>query len=238
MTYQGERARDSVADKGRFFEVSKIRLGADGHVSEVLWGQVNAGSDQNVGPRVVVPAAEVVDAIHEGASVVAVFPPSNPALLRRSFVVVEHPNGTECITFGDSSSPGGRLTDMDSLSPPAGTTAQPHDHPTHVRSKGRMPTFAVSKVQLDEDGRVTAALWGKVDIRKNEWGTPEVVVPVAEVVAAIDGGSAVFALFASPQGHLPERRFMNVDYDDGWRTIVLDGPATHEREIHDMDRLA
>ena len=79
MTYQGERARESVTDKGRFFEVSKIRLGADGHVSEVLWGQVNSGSDQDVGPRVVAPAAEVVDAIHEGASVVAVFPPIQPA---------------------------------------------------------------------------------------------------------------------------------------------------------------
>lgn len=237
MTYQGERARDSVADKGLFFEVSKIRLGADGHVSEVLWGQVNSGSDQDVGPHVVALAAEVVDAIHEGASVVAVFPPTNPPLLRRSFVVVEHPNGMECITFGDSSSPGGHLADMDILHPPEGASAHPRDLQSPARTKGRMPTFAVSKVKLDEDGRVTAVLWGKVDTRKNEWATPEVVVPVAEVVAAIDGGIAVFALFASAQGHLPERRFMNVDYDDGWRTIVLDGPATHEREIHDMDRL-
>jgi hypothetical protein len=28
-----------------------------------------------------------------------------------------------------------------------------------------------------------------------------------------------------------------VDYDNGWETIALDGPATHEREIHDMERL-
>jgi hypothetical protein len=46
MTYQGERARDSVADKGRFFEVSKIRLGADGHVSEVLWGEVDTRKNE------------------------------------------------------------------------------------------------------------------------------------------------------------------------------------------------
>jgi hypothetical protein len=36
---------------------------------------------------------------------------------------------------------------------------------------------------------------------------------------------------------VPERQFVIVDYDDGRQTIVLDGPATHEREVHDMDRL-
>jgi hypothetical protein len=101
----------------------------------------------------------------------------------------------------------------------------------------RGSTLAVSKVKLDDDGRITAVRWGKVNTQKNDWATPEVIAPVAQVVAAIDTGSAVFALFPSLHGHLPERRFMNVDYDDGRRTIVLEGPATHEREIHDMDRL-
>jgi hypothetical protein len=36
---------------------------------------------------------------------------------------------------------------------------------------------------------------------------------------------------------VPERQFMVVDYDNGWETIALDGPPTHEREIHDMERI-
>ncbi|CAN5426867.1 hypothetical protein BH09PSE5_BH09PSE5_14400 [soil metagenome] len=101
-----------------------------------------------------------------------------------------------------------------------------------------MTVHAVSKVRLDADGRVTHVLWGKVDTQKNDWAAPEVEVPVIEVVNAIHGGDHVYSLFPTEHGHLPARRFMVVDYDNGWETIALDGPATHEREIHDMDRLA
>lgn len=100
-----------------------------------------------------------------------------------------------------------------------------------------MRTFAVSKVGLDADGRVTQVLWGLVDTEKNAWATPEVVVPVAEAVHALSAGSRVFALFPSTHGHLPDRQFVVADYDGGFETIVLAGPATHEREIHDMDRI-
>jgi hypothetical protein len=101
-----------------------------------------------------------------------------------------------------------------------------------------MNVFAVSKVRLDPDGRVTDVLWGRVDTQRNDWAEAESVAPVAEVVRAIHDGAQVFALFPSEHGHLPERRFMVVDYDNGWETIALDGPPTHEREIHDMERLA
>ena len=101
-----------------------------------------------------------------------------------------------------------------------------------------MKTFAVSKVRLDADGRVTHVLWGKVNTRKNAWATAEVVAPVAAAVSALSAGDHVFALFPSIHGHLPDRRFVIADYDGGLQTIVLDGPATHEREIHDMDRIA
>lgn len=100
-----------------------------------------------------------------------------------------------------------------------------------------MKTFAVSKVRLDKDGRVTHVRWGEVDTRKNDWAAPEAIAPVIDAVRAIHDGHHVFALFASTHGHLPERRFMVVDYDSGWETIALDGPATHEREVHDMERL-
>jgi len=73
--------------------------------------------------------------------------------------------------------------------------------------------------------------------RENTWATPEVLAPVLAAVNALDAGDQVFALFPSTHGHLPERRFMVADYDGGLKTIVMEGPATREREIHDMDRI-
>ena len=100
-----------------------------------------------------------------------------------------------------------------------------------------MKTFAVSRVALDADGRVTGVFWGPVDTDKNAWAAPEVLAGVDQAVQAIEAGDQVFALFPSLHGHLPDRRFVVVDYDDGRKTIVLDGPTAYEREIHDMDRL-
>ncbi|MEO7335774.1 MAG: hypothetical protein ABIV63_04250, partial [Caldimonas sp.] len=61
---------------------------------------------------------------------------------------------------------------------------------------------------------------------------------VAAAVKALHAGDHVVALFPSIHGHLPDRQFVNIDYDDGRETIVLDGPTAYEREIHDMDRVA
>ena len=97
--------------------------------------------------------------------------------------------------------------------------------------------YAVSKVRLDGDGRVRAVLWGQVDTVRNDWTAGEAVALVEDVVEAIHNGDAVFALFPSTHGHLPERRFVVVEYDNGWETIALEGSPTHEREVHDMDRL-
>jgi len=114
MTYQGERARPMASESGRFFEVSKVRIGPDGHVSDVLWGEVDAGSDRDVGARVVATAAEVVDAIHDGAQVSAVFS-AGDHLPERAFVIVEHQDGRECIAFDGAPSPGRNVTDLGSL---------------------------------------------------------------------------------------------------------------------------
>lgn len=119
MTYQGERARPMASEEGRCFEVSKVRIGADGHVSDVLWGEVDGGSDRDVGARVVASAAEVVDAIHDGAQVAAVFPTFDSEHPRhrpeRVFVIVEHEDGRECIAFEGPPSPGRDLADVASL---------------------------------------------------------------------------------------------------------------------------
>jgi len=100
-----------------------------------------------------------------------------------------------------------------------------------------MNVFAVSKVRLDKDGRVTAVLWGRVDTDKNQWATAEVEAPVKDVVAAIHAGDQVCALFPSEHGHVPDRPFRVVEYDSGWETIALEGPPTFEREVHDMEKL-
>lgn len=100
-----------------------------------------------------------------------------------------------------------------------------------------MTTLAVSKVQLDLAGRITAVLWGREDWVRNAWATPEVVVPVSVAVDAINAGSRVSARFPSLHGHLADRRFVVADDDGGRQTIALEGPATREREVHDMDRL-
>ena len=120
MTYQGERARPMANENGRSFQVTKVRMGADGQVSEVLWGEVDAASDGDVGPQVLAPVEEAIDAIHDGAQVEAMFtapgdhdhgkhrPP-------RAFVVVEHANGVERIAFEGPASPGRELPDMERL---------------------------------------------------------------------------------------------------------------------------
>lgn len=237
MTYQGARAREPVNEKARTFEVSKVRLAADGHISEVLWGEVDAASDHDIGPRVMASEAEVVEAIHDGAEVLAVFSASARRLPERLFVVTQGGDGTARIALGGAPSPGRDLADMASVEQRDGKATQRPVPASARRAAGHFTTFAVSRVRLDADGRVTAVVWGKVDTRKNDWATPEVVAPVVEAVIALDRGDPVFALFPSPHGHVPERRFVTVDYNDGRRTIVLEGPATHQHEMHDMDRL-
>jgi hypothetical protein len=108
---------------------------------------------------------------------------------------------------------------------------------TYQDEGGPVNTFAVSKVKLDPGGRITAVLWGKVNMNTNAWATPEVEVPVARAVDALQAGAQVFALFPATHGHVPDRQFVVADYDGGRQTIVLDGPTAYEREVHDMARL-
>ena len=103
-----------ASESGRLFEVSKVRIGPDGHVSDVLWGEVDSGSDRAVGARVLATAAEVVDAIHDGAQVEAMFS-AKGHLLERLFAIVLHADGRECIALDGEPSPGRNVTDLDSL---------------------------------------------------------------------------------------------------------------------------
>ncbi|RQP21872.1 phosphatidylserine/phosphatidylglycerophosphate/cardiolipin synthase [Piscinibacter terrae] len=101
-----------------------------------------------------------------------------------------------------------------------------------------MTVHAVTKVRLDDDGRVTGVEWGRVDTINNQWETGPAVADVIDVVDAIHAGDAVFALFSTAAGMVPGQRFITVAYATGWETITLDGAPVHEREIHNMARIA
>jgi hypothetical protein len=100
-----------------------------------------------------------------------------------------------------------------------------------------MPVHAVSRVRLDPDGRVTAVEWGAVDPVTHRFIAPTSTAKVADVVAALDAGDLVVALFPSGDDWVPGGHFMVVDYDIGWRTIALEELPSLDREVHDMARL-
>lgn len=100
-----------------------------------------------------------------------------------------------------------------------------------------MSVFAVSKVRLDVDGRVTDVLWGVIDKKSNHWVSPAALAPVAQVVDAIHNGDQVIALFPTNGGRLPEREFEVVEFDDGTETIELDAFNAPAPEIRDMVQL-
>ena len=239
MSYRGLHARTADDESTRVFEVSKVRLAAQGRVSDVLWAEVDGRTDRKVGERSLAPVADVIDALHSGARVAAVFARHGGRRPERCFVVTRYEDGGEAIGLDGAPSPGRELGDIEPLDAIDTAASTPVGAPASqpVARRPDASVFAVSRVALDADGRVVSVLWGRVDTVKNDWASDEVVAPVREVVQALHAGHAVFALFASAQGHLPQRRFVAVDYDDGRQTIALDGPATHEREVHDMDRL-
>ena len=249
MTYQGARAQVEADESRHVFAVSQVRLGADGHIAEVLWAEWNPKSNLAVGEAVLRGVADVVDALHDGAQVLARFGRPGRPLPDRGFIVLEHADGRETIALDGPPSAEREIGDIvkigagsaaSSTAAPASTSVPPPVAKTPAGRRGAAsrvkPVFAVSKVRLDADGRVTAVRWGRVDSRANAWATPEVQAPVLEVVRAIQAGDPVYALFPTPHGHMPARRFEVVDYDDGWQTIVLEGPSLPEREIHNMDR--
>jgi hypothetical protein len=99
MTYQGAKARPLDGETKRFFSISKIHLDPAGWPTHVLWGEVNAASDLDVGAQRVSPVADVVDAIHDGAAVYAVFLPPKVRSPDHILVVTERPDGSETIAL-------------------------------------------------------------------------------------------------------------------------------------------
>jgi hypothetical protein len=99
----------------RVFSISEIRRDPQGWPTHVLWGEVNAKSDRDVGDRLVAPVADVVDAIQGGAVVTAVFLPPKLRLPDHVFVVTERPDGGETIALARSTAQTAGLARLEDL---------------------------------------------------------------------------------------------------------------------------
>lgn len=218
--------------------MSQIRLDEAGFATHALWSEVDSKSNFDVGDRVVVPIGDVIDALRDGAQVSVALLLPYTHLPPQTLEVVDRADGSETVALTKRSGLGpalrGSLHDIAALAdyPPPKKTLSSFS--SHRRAHG---VHAVSKVRLDLDGRITHVQWGRVDTARNQWMGAEAVAPVADAVAALQAGDQVFALFPSIGGHLPERQFASVEYDDGRQTVVLQGAPIAGHEVHDMDRL-
>ena len=98
-----------------------------------------------------------------------------------------------------------------------------------------MKVHAVARVRLDADGRVTGVEWGPVNTETNEWHTEPAIADVAEVVAALRARRRRVRALSRPRtGSSRRGAFASSTTTTAGRPINLDGPPTHEHEIHDM----
>ena len=111
--YQGARAQTAANAVHRVFAVSKVRLDTHGGIKEVLWAEVNAKSNLSVSAAVKAPVSEVVDAIHAGHDVIAVFEAGHAT--RRAFVIVDHSDGHETVTLDGPDATGRDIRDIAAL---------------------------------------------------------------------------------------------------------------------------
>ena len=97
------------------FAVSKVRLDSQGCVSDVLWGVVDTKSNHWVSLEHAAPVKAVLDAIHNGDQVVALFPTVDGHVPGGQFVAVGHDNGHETIALAGAPTFERELPDMDRL---------------------------------------------------------------------------------------------------------------------------
>jgi hypothetical protein len=113
--YQGARSLKSMKDATSVFAVTKVRLDSAGRITHVLWGLVDTKSNRWVSPEVEAPVAEVVDAIHNGDQVFALFATTHGHIPGQAFVAVDHPNGQEGIELDGAATPGHEIHDIATL---------------------------------------------------------------------------------------------------------------------------
>lgn len=109
-----ESARPLAADAVTFYAVSQVRLDARRRVTEVVWGQVDTAGNRWATEEMRAPVADVVEAIHNGDPVFALFRGPDGHGPQRRFVVVEHVDGEESIVLeGGAGSGSHELEAMD-----------------------------------------------------------------------------------------------------------------------------
>ena len=113
--YQGARAQTDAPLIRRVFAVSKLRQDANGVVEEVLWTEVNRKSNLGLGAAVRAPVSEVVDAIHAGHEVIALFDTTQATEPERPFVIVNHRDGHKRVVLDGPDAAGRDLQDIASL---------------------------------------------------------------------------------------------------------------------------
>lgn len=94
-----ESALPLSADAVTFHAVSQVRLDGHQRVSEVVWGQVDTAGNRWATDERRAPVADVVDAIHNGDPVFALFRGEDGHAPQRRFVAVEHEDGQESIVL-------------------------------------------------------------------------------------------------------------------------------------------
>ena len=99
MTAKGTHEHIQSNEINRVFAVSALRLDAVDHVVEVLWAEVNEKSNLGVAKATRAPASEVINAIHAGQRVLAVFPKTHGHRPDRSFVIQEQKDGSETLAL-------------------------------------------------------------------------------------------------------------------------------------------
>jgi hypothetical protein len=110
-----EKALPLAADAVTFYAVSQMQLDARQRVSEVVWGQVDTVSNRWATDEVRAPVADVVEAIHNGDPVFALFRGNDGHLPRQRFVVLEHDDGEESIVLEGPAVSGSDLQAMDRI---------------------------------------------------------------------------------------------------------------------------
>ncbi len=117
---RGERGRRAFvhpvpADPTTFHAVSKVRLDPRGRVTYVVWGQVNTTTNTWATDEAFAAVEDVVDALHKGDPVFALFPGEAGHVPERRFVATLHDDGLETIALDNASSPGRPVDAMDRI---------------------------------------------------------------------------------------------------------------------------
>jgi len=107
-----ESALPLAADAVTFYAVSQVRLDDHRRVSEVVWGQVDTSSNRWTTDERRAPVADVVDSIHNGDLVFALFRGVDGHAPQRRFAAIEHDDGEESIVLEGGI---GSIHDLDSM---------------------------------------------------------------------------------------------------------------------------